>query len=103
MKNIFLIGCLFPGMISCKKGDDGPAGPAGPPGPAGPIGPIGAQGAPGNANVIQYNFNGYNFTSAGFSSINLQVNTNLDTMNRSAWNVYLARASGKSQYYYYQT
>jgi hypothetical protein len=86
-----LIGCLFLGLISCKKGDDGLAGP---PGRPGPVGPIGAEGAVGNANVIQYNFNGYNFTSAGFSSINLQVTTTADTMNRSAWNVYLVRASG---------
>jgi hypothetical protein len=80
-------------MTACKKGDDGPAGPAGPDGPAGPAGP---QGAAGNANVVQYNFPGYNFISAGFSSVNLQITTTLDTMNRSAYLIYLVRASGNT-------
>lgn len=96
MKNILLLACLFLLMASCKKGDEGPEGPEGPAGPAGPIGPIGIQGAPGNANVIQYNYPGYNFTSAGFSSVNLQVTTTADSMNRSAWNIYLVRASGNT-------
>jgi hypothetical protein len=77
-------------LTGCKKGDTGPAGPAG------PAGPTGSQGAAGNANVIQYNFPGYNFTSAGFSSVNLQVTTTIDTMNRSAWLVYIVRASGNT-------
>jgi hypothetical protein len=83
--------------VSCSKdGDQGPEGPEGPAGPAGPAGPQGPKGANGNANAIQYNYPGYNFTSAGFSSINLQVTTTLDTMNRSAWMVYLVRSSGNT-------
>jgi hypothetical protein len=80
-------------MTACKKGDTGPAGPAGPAGAAGPVGP---QGPVGNANAIQYNFPGYNFTSAGFSSVNLQITTTLDSMNRSAYLVYIVRASGNT-------
>lgn len=83
-------------MTACKKGDTGPAGATGPAGPAGPTGPAGAQGAPGNANVIQYTYPGYNFISAGFSSVNLQNTTTADTMNRSAYLVYLVRASGNT-------
>jgi hypothetical protein len=75
-------------VISCKKGDTGPAGPAGPAGPQGPIG------AAGNANVIQYAYAAHNFATS--ASINLQVTTTLDTMNRSAWLVYLVRASGNT-------
>jgi hypothetical protein len=80
-------------MVACKKGDIGPTGPTGATGPAGPAG---SQGPAGNANVIQYNFPGYNFTSAGFSSVNLQITTTADTMNRSAYLVYLVRASGNT-------
>jgi hypothetical protein len=75
-------------MTACKKGDTGPAGPAGPAGPQGPIG------VAGNANVVQYTYGGHNF--AGSASINLQISTTLDTMNRSAWLVYLVRASGNT-------
>ncbi len=40
-------------LLSCKKGDVGPAGATGAAGPAGPAGPAGAV---GSANVTQYNF-----------------------------------------------
>ena len=107
MKSVFVIGFFLLAMASCKddEGPQGPAGPigptgatgpAGPTGPTGATGPTGSQGAPGNANVIQYNFPGYNFTSGGFSSVNLQVTTTVDTMNLSAWLVYLVRASGNT-------
>lgn len=82
-------------IISCKKGDQGPAGPAGTTGAAGPAGATGAQGpqgVAGNANVTQYNFAGQNFAINGIAI--LQVNTSADTMNRSAWFVYLVRPSG---------
>lgn len=62
--------------VACKKGDVGPAGPA------------------GNANVVQYSFPGNNFTS--ISSINLGITTTADTMNRSAYLIYLVRASGNT-------
>src|SRR5688572_10492522 len=64
-------------LFSCKKGDTGPAGPAGPQGP---------QGIAGNANVTQYSYGVQNL-AAGFAQ--LQVTTTKDTMDRSAWFVYL--------------
>jgi hypothetical protein len=70
-------------FASCKKGDDGPAGPAGAAGPAGVAGP---QGIAGNANVMQYTYGVQNL-AAGF--VTLGVTTTLDTMNKSAWFVYL--------------
>lgn len=80
------IAVLITGLIlsfavfSCKKGDTGPAGPAGPAGPQGP------QGIAGNANVTQYSYGVQNL-AAGFAQ--LQVTTTKDTMDRSAWFVYL--------------
>jgi hypothetical protein len=87
MKIIYFafIAMLF--FAGCKKGDTGPAGPAGPGGPAGPAGPQGPVGVAGNANVMQYTYGAQNLSSASFST--LQVTTTLDTMNRSAWFVYL--------------
>jgi hypothetical protein len=85
-------------IISCKKGDQGPAGPAGQAGAAGATGATGAtgaqgpQGVAGNANVTQYTFAGQNFAINGTAI--LQVSTSADTMNRSAWFVYLVRPSG---------
>lgn len=70
-------------ITSCKKGDQGPAGPEGPAGP---------QGVAGNANVTQYTYGAHNFATTATAS--LQVTTTADTMNRSAWFVYLVRASG---------
>lgn len=76
-------------IFSCKKGDTGPEGPAGPAGPAGPQGPIGVA---GNANVTQYTFAAHNFATTAIAG--LAVTTTADTMNRSAWFVYLVRSSG---------
>lgn len=96
MKKIHHVPCvvlmIVLAIISCKKGDQGPAGPAGNTGPAGAIGAQGPQGVAGNANVTQYTFAGQNFATA--AATNLQVTTTADTMNRSAWFVYLVRASG---------
>jgi hypothetical protein len=83
-------------ITACKKGDTGPTGPAGATGAIGATGPAGPQGPAGNANVVQYNFPGFNFISAGFSSNNLQITSTADTMNRSAYLVYLVRASGNT-------
>ncbi len=44
-----------------EKGDPGPTGPTGPSGAAGPAGPAGPT---GNANVVQYNFNGFTHTGS---------------------------------------
>lgn len=89
MKNVkfFLaVSAVLMMAVCCKKGDTGPAGPEGPQGPQGP------QGIVGNANVTQYTFGTQNF--AINPSASLQVTTTADTMNRSAWFVYLVRASG---------
>ena len=78
---LFLTGLVLSfAMLSCKKGDTGPAGPAGAPGPQGP------QGIAGNANVTQYSYGVQNL-AASFGQ--LQVTTTKDTMDRSAWFVYL--------------
>ncbi|MEP6747840.1 MAG: hypothetical protein ABJB86_08940 [Bacteroidota bacterium] len=73
---------------ACKKVDAGPAGPAGPAGATGPAG------IAGNANATQYIFPSHNFRD-GADAV-LTVNTTEDTVNRSAWFVYLiyARSSG---------
>jgi hypothetical protein len=76
-------------IFSCKKGDVGPAGPAGPQGPQGPQGPVGVA---GNANATQYTFGTTNFATT--PTVVLQVTTTADTMNRSAWFVYLIRSGG---------
>jgi hypothetical protein len=70
-------------MFSCKKGDVGPAGPQGEAGPQGPQGP---QGIAGNANVTQYTYGVQNLVA---SFAQLQVTTTRDTMDKSAWFVYL--------------
>ncbi|WP_207514896.1 hypothetical protein [Longitalea luteola] len=77
---------------ACKKGDEGPAGPAGPAGPQGPAGAQGPQGIAGNANVTQYTYGAHNFATSAIAA--LTVTTTADTMNRSAWFVYLVRSSG---------
>jgi len=83
MKLSFLALSVFIILASCKKGDDGPAGPAGAAGPAGVAGP---QGIAGNANVMQYT---YGIQALNISFVTLGVTTTLDTMNKSAWFVYL--------------
>lgn len=72
---------LFLATGSCKKGDAGPAGPQGPQGP---------QGIAGNANVTQYTFGSQNLV-ANFAQ--LQITTTKDTMDKSAWFVYLYHQS----------
>lgn len=89
MKNVSFVLITFGILllaVCCKKGDAGPEGPQGPAGPQGP------QGIAGNANVTQYTFGTHNFATNLTAS--LQVTTTADTMNRSAWFVYLVRSSG---------
>jgi len=74
-------------LFSCKKGDIGPQGPEGPQGSQGPQGPQGPQGIAGNANVTQYTYGAQNFASVSFAT--LSVTTTKDTMDKSAWFVYL--------------
>ena len=84
MKQFLVVTLLLAVCFSftmCKKGDNGPVGPAGPQGPQGPIG------IAGNANVTQYTYGSYNF--AATPNISLFVATTADTMNRSAWFVYM--------------
>lgn len=85
----FLIASTFI-LINCtKEGPEGPAGPQGPQGNAGvqgPAGPQGPIGISGNANVTQYTYGSQDFTT-GFKT--LLVTTTQDTMDRSAWLVYL--------------
>ena len=64
-------------FASCKIGDTGPEGPPG---------------ISGNANVTQYTFGAHNFAIS--ASTFLGVTTSADTMNQSAWYVYLVRSSG---------
>ena len=90
MKKYLLVSALFFALISCKKGDTGPAGPqgaAGPTGAQGPQGPQGPQGIAGNANVTQYTYGAQNLATTTFSQ--LQVTTTQDTSDRSLWFVYL--------------
>lgn len=81
MKKFFLAIAVFLSLfiISCKK-------EAGPTGPAGPAGPQGPTGIAGNANVTNYTYGSQDFTT-GFKT--LLVTTTQDTMDRSAWFVYL--------------
>lgn len=74
---------LFISLTACKKGDTGPAGPAG---TTGAVGSQGPQGIAGSANVLQYTF-GEQALNLSFSI--LSIPTTLDTMNKSAWFVYL--------------
>jgi hypothetical protein len=75
-------------LFSCEKeGEQGPAGPQGPAGAQGVAGPQGPQGVAGNANVMQYTFPAFNFSTNGFAQ--LQVSTTKDTMDQSAWFVYM--------------
>jgi hypothetical protein len=88
-------------MVSCKKGDTGPAGPAGPAGAQGAQGPQGLQGPTGqdgNANVMEYGFfptDSIDLTQpAPNNGIGLLItlpNTPKDTLNLSAWFMYLER------------
>lgn len=84
---ITLSAILF---FSCKKGDTGPAGEQGPAGPQGP------QGVAGNANATQYNFGVQNL-AAGFST--LSIKTTKDTMDKSAWYVYLFYQANERWYF----
>lgn len=55
LKALLCVAILAFTIVSCKKGDPGPAGatgPAGPAGAAGPAGPAGADGSSGAASVI---------------------------------------------------
>ena len=90
----FLIASLFFILFtSCQK--ESPAGPTGAQGAQGAIGP---QGITGNANVTQYTYDN-TFDFGANLDFNLQVSTTLDTMNRSAWLVYLKYTGGFDYYY----
>ncbi|QEH41214.1 collagen-like protein [Chitinophaga sp. XS-30] len=92
---IAIVAVLSLPIHGCKKGDPGPQGlqgEQGDPGPQGAQGAQGPQGIAGNANVTQYTYGAHNFATT--ASATLQVTTTADTMNRSAWHVYLVRASG---------
>ena len=120
----FFIAVLF--LVSCSKegpqgpagpqgvngatGPQGPAGPIGPQGPAGPTGPAGATGPQGpagsqgpagvstNANVTQYTYSSaLDFTTN--TERYLLVTTTLDSMNKSAWFIYL-KYNGTFEYHY---
>ena len=79
-------------LTNCEgdEGQPGPAGPQGPQGLQGIEGPQGPIGVDGNANVRQYTFGAFDFSTGGFAQ--LTVSTTLDTMNRSAWHTYLLYA-----------
>ena len=85
---ILLIAMLAVSFFSCtKEGEQGPVGPQGPAGPQGAAGPQGPQGIAGNANVAQYTYGAFNFATSSFGQF--QVTTTKDTMDKSAWFVYL--------------
>jgi hypothetical protein len=88
-KYLFVSMILLVSIAACKKGDTGPTGPQGQQGATGPQGP---QGVAGNANVMQYTYGTQNFSTS--ASVQLQVTTTLDTMNRSQWFVYLYYQTG---------
>src|SRR5450432_613570 len=103
MKRFFIITLLAVAsffLTMCKKGDAGPAGPAGATGATGAAGAAGATGATGatgpqgptgisgNANSTEYFYQGI-FNFATENQIQLPLTTTLDTMNQSAWFVYL--------------
>lgn len=91
-------GATGPAGPAGATGPQGPAGPQGPQGPAGPQGPQGPTGIAGTANVTQYTFaNTYDFTNN--IDFNLTINTTQDTMNQSAWFVYL-KYNGVYEYHY---
>lgn len=93
ISNFLIVSLCTLLFAACKK--EGPAGPVGPQGVPGPIGP---QGVASNANVTQYTYeNTFDFSAN--LDFNLQVSTTLDTMNRSAWFVYLKYAGGFEYYY----
>lgn len=78
MKNaIVWIACMLltATLFSCKKGDTGAKGADG------------LNGVDGNANVKQYSFGAQNLQTSSF--VQLQITTTRDTMDRSAWFVYL--------------
>ena len=83
MKQFLFVLIVIVSLSACKKGGTGDTGPAGAAGAAGPAGP---QGIAGNANVMQYTFGVQNLAA---SFVTLGVTTTLDTMNKSAWFVYL--------------
>jgi Collagen triple helix repeat (20 copies) len=84
--------------VTGPQGPAGPTGPTGGQGPAGPAGPQGPAGISGNANVTQYTYtNALDFNAN--LDFNLYVNTTQDTMNRSAWFVYI-KYSGAYEYHY---
>jgi hypothetical protein len=74
--NAILFAVLL--ITACSKdGDPGPEGP---------------KGIDGNANVVQYDFGTHDFATQ--ASVSLGITTTADTMNQSAWYVYLVRSSG---------
>jgi hypothetical protein len=96
ISNFLIISLCVILFTSCQK--EGPAGPAGVQGLQGATGPIGPQGIDGNANVTQYTYDN-TFDFSANMDFNLQLSTTLDTMNRSAWFVYL-KYNGGFEYYY---
>jgi len=52
MKSFLCLTILVLSVVSCKKGDPGPAGATGPAGPGGATGPAGPAGSSGSADVI---------------------------------------------------
>jgi hypothetical protein len=99
ISNLLIISLCVVLFTSCQK--EGPAGPAGVQGlqgVTGATGPIGPQGIAGNANVTQYTYDN-TFDFSANLDFNLQVSTTLDTMNRSAWFVYLKYIGGFEYYY----
>jgi hypothetical protein len=82
MKKTLLVSCtiFITALLITACSKDGDTGPEGP------------KGIDGNANVVQYTFPTHNFAVA--ASAFLGVTTTADTMNQSAWYVYLIRSSG---------
>jgi hypothetical protein len=81
-------------LTACSKGSAGPAGAAG---PAGPTGPQGPQGIEGNANAMQYTYGPQALSTLGFAT--LLVTTTEDTVDNSAWYVYLYNSSNSRWYF----
>jgi hypothetical protein len=97
LRLIFMLALVSATFALCKKEDPGtgPAGPAGADGQkgdrgatgaTGPQGVPGLQGVAGNANVTQYTYGVHDFSG---SNATPKVATTEDSMNRSAWFVYL--------------
>lgn len=96
-KGVQLLGLCSLLLTACSKGPTGPAGTTGATGATGPAGPQGPQGVAGNANAMQYTYGAQAFATIGYST--LQVTTTQDTMNNSAWYVYLYYSSISRWYF----